>query len=317
MDGIRNQLSNLEYTIANFIKHLSSVRRLSSHTCKAYNRDLKQFYIFCNERNLLDAKNITAEIIRLYTTKLYRSGLSGKSIQRKLSSIRSFFNYINNNASTYELNISNPCNGIKAPKTIKKLPATLDVDQIKAILDQSKPTQSNKKSCRIAFRDHAILELIYTAGLRLSELVNINIEDVNFHERFIIVHGKGNKERILPIGNASVKALNDWLSQRDKFSNDKSKALFITERGSRITHRAIQKRLKIIGAKFGLNLHPHMLRHSFASHMLESSGDIRAIQELLGHENLTTTQVYTHLDFQHLASVYDKAHPRAQREKND
>ena len=248
----RNQLSNLEYTIANFIKHLSSVRRLSSHTCKAYNRDLKQFNIFCNERNLLDAKNITAEIIRLYTTKLYRSGLSGKSIQRKLSSI-SFFNYINNNASTYELNISNPCNGIKAPKTIKKLPATLDVDQIKAILDQSKPTQSNKKSCRIAFRDHAILELIYTAGLRLSELVNINIEDVNFHERFIIVHGKGNKERILPIGNASVKALNDWLSQRDKFSNDKSKALFITERLKNNT--AIQKRLKIIGAKFGLNLH--------------------------------------------------------------
>lgn len=311
MDKNHKKVNNLDEVISLFIIHLSSIRRLSKHTCNAYNRDLKQFNIFCNEKNIFYFQNISTETIRMYTAKLYRSGLSGTSIQRKLSSIRSLFNYLN--TSTNISKNFNPCNGIKAPKTNKKLPNTLDVDQIKALLDKSKPSLSNKKYNKIAFRDYAILELFYTAGLRLAELANLNIEDINFPEKFITVIGKGNKERILPIGNTAIKAINDWLSKRNKLNHDANKALFITEKGSRLTHRAIQKRLKIIGGKFGLNLHPHMLRHSFASHMLESSGDIRAIQELLGHANLTTTQVYTHLDFQHLASVYDKAHPRAQR----
>ena len=313
MSKNQKKLNNLDESIALFIKHLSSVRRYSKHTCNAYNSDLIKFNIFCNEKNIYHFKKINTEIIRLYTTKLYRSGLSSRTIQRKLSAIRSFFNYLNFNSSIGESKITNPCNGIKSPKSKNKLPNTLDVDQIKVLLDRSKPTLSNKKQNTIAFRDHAILELFYTAGLRLAELSNLNIEDINFQEKFINVTGKGNKERILPIGETSIKAVNDWLLKRNQLNDCKNKALFISGRGSRLTHRAIQKRLKIIGVRFGLNLHPHMMRHSFASHMLESSGDIRAIQELLGHSNLTTTQVYTNLDFQHLASVYDKTHPRAQR----
>ncbi|MDG1292706.1 MAG: tyrosine recombinase XerC [Pseudomonadales bacterium] len=310
-----------------FIDHLTSVRRLSSHTIAAYKADLNHFYQHCESAQRQTLSSIDSEWIRQYTAKLHRQGLAAKSIQRKLSSIRSFFNFTHQHMEGHSLlDDHNPADGIRAPKANKKLPVTMDVDQVKGLLDNAliRPAQStattktvSEADSKLSIRDKAIMETFYAAGLRLAELASLNVHDIDLSQAqsLITVTGKGNKQRILPLGQAAINAIQHWLTERPTMAAAEEPALFVSTRGTRLSHRAIQQRLKVATQhlEYQQNLHPHMLRHSFASHMLESSGDLRAVQELLGHANLSTTQIYTHLDFQHLASVYDDAHPRAQR----
>ena len=309
-----------------FIEYLTSVRRLSSHTIAAYKADLQHFYQHCESSQRPTLSSIDSEWIRQYTAKLHRQGLAPKSIQRKLSSIRSFFNFTNQHIDGHSLSADhNPADGIRAPKANKKLPVTMDVDQVKGLLDNAltRPPKSattkavSEADKKLIIRDKAIMETFYAAGLRLAELALLNVHDIDLSQAqsLITVTGKGNKQRILPLGQAAISAIKHWLSERPTLAIAEEAALFVSTRGTRLSHRAIQQRLKVATQhlEYQQNLHPHMLRHSFASHMLESSGDLRAVQELLGHANLSTTQIYTHLDFQHLASVYDDAHPRAQR----
>ena len=287
-----------------FAEHLTSERQLSSHTVKSYQRDLSKLMVWCQSNNLLYAADINSHHIRQSLAQLHRVGLSGRSLQRWLSSLRTFFNFCLRNGWT----IANPANGIQAPKSPKKLPKTLDVDQVTRFV--SLPA-SNWIDCR----DHAIIELFYSSGLRLAELISLNIGDIDLRGQTMTVTGKGNKTRSLPVGKHAVEAVNIWLQRRREIVNADDTALFVSKRGKRISARTIQDRLQQLSMRQATHgkVHPHMLRHSFASHLLESSGDLRAIQELLGHANISTTQVYTHLDFQHLAKVYDNAHPRANK----
>ena len=292
--------------IQEFEEHLRTERRLSNHTIVSYQRDLKKLTIWCTESKLL-LQHITAHDIRACLSSLHKNGLGGKSIQRWLSSLRTFFNYCIKNQWINK----NPVNGLTAPKSPKKLPKTLDVDQVNQLLSF---TTANW----IDFRDHAIIELLYSSGLRLAELSGLNLTELDLKECSVRVTGKGNKTRTLPVGRQAVKALKIWLQYRQNKVATESSAMFLNIHGKRLSPRSIQDRLKKISIRQGMQgkIHPHMLRHSFASHMLESSGDLRAVQELLGHQNISTTQIYTHLDFQHLAKVYDKAHPRASKKSN-
>ncbi len=292
--------------IQEFEEHLRTERRLSNHTIVSYQRDLKKLTIWCTESKLL-LQDITTHDIRACLSSLHKNGLGGKSIQRWLSSLRTFFNYCIKNQWLNK----NPVNGLTAPKSPKKLPKTLDVDQVNQLLSF---TTANW----IDFRDHAIIELLYSSGLRLAELSGLNLTELDLKECSVRVTGKGNKTRTLPVGRQAVEALKIWLQYRQNKVATESSAMFLNIHGKRLSPRSIQDRLKKISIRQGMQgkIHPHMLRHSFASHMLESSGDLRAVQELLGHQNISTTQIYTHLDFQHLAKVYDKAHPRASKKSN-
>jgi integrase/recombinase XerC len=246
--------------------------------------------------------------IRQWVSHLHRRGLASSSIQRSLSAARSFFNFMGREYRQ----AANPAAGVQAPRRGRKLPRTLDADQVDRYL-------KFEKRDPIALRDRAMAELFYSSGLRLAELVAINLQDIDRRERLLTVTGKGNKTRTIPVGKVALAALEDWLAVRqgNGADSDSEQALFTSSRGGRISARNIQARLKLQGRRSGMlqDVHPHMLRHSFASHMLESSGDLRAVQELLGHANISTTQIYTHLDFQHLAKVYDAAHPRARKRK--
>ena len=292
--------------IKEFEEHLRTERRLSSHTIISYQHDLKKLAIWCAESELL-LENITTHDVRACLSFLHKSGLGGKSIQRWLSSLRTFFNYGMKN----QWLDNNPANNLTAPKSPKKLPKTLDVDQVNQLL-------SFRTTNWIDYRDHAIIELLYSSGLRLAELSELNLTDLDLKESSVRVTGKGNKTRSLPVGRQAIDALKIWLQCRQNKIATESSALFLNIYGKRLSSRSIQDRLKKISIRQGMQgkIHPHMLRHSFASHMLESSGDLRAVQELLGHQNISTTQIYTHLDFQHLAKVYDKAHPRALKKSN-
>lgn len=294
---------DLQEAIRRFIEHLRSERHLSPHTLSNYQRDLFRLAEQDSERQL---DKIDALTIRTQLAALHRSGLSGKSLQRWLSALRTFFAFCMQNGWIKY----NPATGIKAPKSPRKLPKTLDVDAVGQLLNRSGDSW-------LELRDHAMVELIYSSGLRLSELTRLDLNDIDLHEASIEVTGKGNKTRILPVGSHAIAAIRGWLKVRNEAAKEGETALFISQRGARLSNRSVQLRLEQLGLRQGSNqrLHPHMLRHSFASHILESSGDLRAVQELLGHANLSTTQVYTHLDFQHLASVYDKAHPRASAKK--
>jgi integrase/recombinase XerC len=290
-----------------FLRYLTDVRQMSGHTISNYRRDLTRFIEFLDSQKVKRWSAVDAGHIRFFSAFLKRKNLAGKSIQRHLSSCRSFFNYLNREGICK----TNPAQAVSAPKTERKLPGTFDADQLSSLLD-FQPSEW------IEYRDKAIMELFYSSGLRLSELVDLNIHDVDLTDGQLIVTGKGNKSRVLPIGRHAIKALQKWLEIRPSEksgSSDKSYAVFTTQQGNRLQQRSIQQRLKYWALRQGLsgNLHPHKLRHSFASHMLESSSDLRAVQELLGHEDISTTQIYTHLDFQHLAQVYDNAHPRAKR----
>ncbi len=276
------------------------------HTVKSYQRDLTKLLHYTETLGLQTWAEITPEIARQFPAKLHAKGLGGKSIQRALSAARGLYQYLIER-NDYALN---PFIDVRAPKAQKKLPNTLNVDEIDQLLTEI-------SSSTLGLRDQAIIELIYSAGMRLSELVSVNWQDATQGVGMIKVTGKGNKQRMVPIGRKASAAISAWLAVRSSLAKADEAALFVSQRGTRISMRSIQSRLDYWARKTGLNrkLHPHMLRHSFASHILESSGDLRAVQELLGHANISTTQIYTHLDFQHLAEVYDKAHPRARRSK--
>ena len=291
--------------LSDFLTQLTIEKRASQYTVKSYKRDLNCLSTYCESKSISLWTDLKQTDIRSYMASRHRQGLSSTSLQRELSAIRSFFNFLLKN----QLTDNNPGQYIKAPKKTRKLPKTLDVDQIKSLLEAG--TNST-----IEIRDLAMFELFYSSGIRLSELAQLNLTDIDLTDKSLMVRsGKGGKSRMLPIGSKAVVAINTWLEHRIKSITSTETALFISTRGTRLGQRSIELRLKQWCKKKGIaeNIHPHMLRHSFATHLLESSQDLRAVQELLGHSNISTTQIYTHLDFQHLADVYDSAHPRAKR----
>ena len=291
--------------LSNFLAQLTIEKRASQYTVKSYKRDLNCLSTYCESKSISLWTDLKQTDIRSYMASRHRQGLSSTSLQRELSAIRSFFNFLLKN----QLTDNNPGQYIKAPKKTRKLPKTLDVDQIKSLLEAG--TNST-----IEIRDLAMFELFYSSGIRLSELAQLNLTDIDLTDKTLMVRsGKGGKSRMLPIGSKAVAAINTWLEHRIKSVTSTETALFISTRGTRLGQRSIELRLKQWCKKKGIaeHIHPHMLRHSFATHLLESSQDLRAVQELLGHSNISTTQIYTHLDFQHLADVYDRAHPRAKR----
>ena len=290
-----------------FLAYLRAEKRASQQTIDNYLRDIHKLMVYCDSQAITDIQSIDAFHIRQCMSELHRQSLSPRSLQRWLSGVRSFFNVLIKKQKLKK----NPCEGIKAPKSNKPLPKTLDTDQVNQLLKDFADTF-------VGARDAAMLELMYSSGVRLSELTGLNLTDIDWSNGSITVTGKGNKMRQLPVGRYALKALKAWLRWRDKQSKKTNEpAVFISAQGNRLSQRSVQLRLKALSKSQLLDqsVNPHMLRHSFASHLLESSGDLRAVQELLGHANISTTQIYTHLDFQHLAKVYDQAHPRAQKKK--
>jgi integrase/recombinase XerC len=295
-----------EDMLSSFLEQLKVEKRASNHTITSYQRDLRRLSAYGEEKFLNNWTELKQNDIRAHIAARHRKGISSKSLQRELSAIRSFYAFLLKN----RLAENNPAQHVKAPKQARKLPKTLDVDQVKGLLEAG-------TSSALEVRDVAMFELFYSSGLRLSELNALDIIDLDLADRSLIVRlGKGGKSRVLPIGGKAVKAINNWLQERSKWKAiADDAALFVTTKGRRLGQRSIELRLSLWCKKKGIDqhIHPHMLRHSFASHMLESSQDLRAVQELLGHSNISTTQIYTHLDFQHLAEIYDKAHPRAKK----
>ena len=284
-----------------YIAHLTHERGLSPLTCENYSRDIGILHKLAGDIPLQD---LQPSQIRRFVAALHGKGLSGKSIARMLSSWRGFYHYLTSRHGF----AANPCVGMRAPKSARTLPQALSPEQAGRLVEIH-------DSSALALRDRAIFELFYSSGLRLAELVGLDIEGLDLTDGTVRVTGKGSKTRIIPLGSHAVSAIHAWLSQRTVMTNSEERALFINQRGSRLTPRAVQYRIKYWAIRQGIDgdVHPHMLRHSFASHVLQSSGDLRAVQEMLGHANISTTQIYTHMDFQHLAKVYDAAHPRAKK----
>ena len=297
----------LQPLISAFIAHLSNERQLSPHTVDAYKRDLTALKKDLADQDIADWRDVSAHHLRTYIGAGKRQGRSGKTLQRRLSATRTFFNYL----AREGICSTNPAMEFSAPRSDSRLPATIDTDQVSRLLEIDTTDWH-------ALRDRAMLELFYSSGLRLAELVGSNTGDISFDDNSMKVRGKGSKERVLPVGSKAIAAINTWLKIREQLPKGKledESALFLSERGKRISPRNVQERVKKWSVRLGISgrVHPHTLRHSFARHLLESSQDLRAVQELLGHADISTTQIYTHLDFQHLADVYDKAHPRSQK----
>lgn len=290
--------------VAAFLAHLASERRLSPHTCANYGRDLE---VLLRLSGAAPLEALTLYQVRRFVAQLHGRGLSGKSLARMLSAWRGLYAFL---ARKHGFKL-NPCMGLKAPKSAKTLPHALSPDEMARLLDVH-------DTSLLALRDHAMFELFYSSGLRLSELVHMRPEDLDFGDGTVRVTGKGAKTRIVPLGRAAATALTRWVEARTGLARSGEKALFLNRQGRALSPRSVQVRLKVWAKRLGLqaNVHPHVLRHSFASHLLQSSGDLRAVQEMLGHASISTTQVYTHLDFQHLAKVYDAAHPRARKKKD-
>lgn len=288
-----------------YLQHLRSERQLSSHTLDAYRRDLDRLLTYCEKEQLTDWASLNSAHLRRLVALRHKQGQSPRSLARLLSATRGLYSYLIREGRCRQ----DPADGLRPPKGERRLPKLLDVDRTAQLLDGAQEDDF------IARRDHAMLELFYSSGLRLSELVALNLDGLDLPAGLVRVVGKGNKTRELPIGSKARQALLQWLPLRS-LSNPPDGALFVSRQGQRIGPRAVQLRVRQAGvSELGQHLHPHMLRHSFASHMLESSQDLRAVQELLGHADIATTQIYTHLDFQHLSKVYDSAHPRAKRRK--
>ena len=287
-----------------FFKHLSVERRMSPHTDSNYRRDLKRFVSHCERNGIGDWQRVDDQHVRSFAATEHRQGSSPRTIQRRLSAIRSFYNFLLREGVVK----LNPATGVQAPKAKKRLPSTIDVDQMTRLL-------SFRTDEEVSVRDKAMMELFYSSGLRLSELVGLDLTDVDLADRTVRVLGKGSKTRVLPVGRHAVEAITRWLKERTKLAGVGNTALFVGIRGERIGPRSVQKQVAEWAKRQGLgvHVHPHMFRHSFATHLLESSQNLRGVQELLGHANIATTQIYTHLDFQHLAKIYDAAHPRARR----
>ena len=289
---------------ADFLAYLQTVRRLSANTVNGYRRDLDSFLAFDNVASLQQPRQIEESHIRGWLAQGHSKGLAGSTLQRRLSALRAFFQWYGRQTGERR----NPAQTVQAPRRRRKLPATLEADQVGAYLNATGDDP-------LLLRDLAMAELFYSSGLRLSELRAVNLQDIDGRERLLTVTGKGAKTRTIPVGDAAMQAIQRYLPERPPAKAGHENALFLSQRGLRISARSIQTRIGVLGQRGGVGrrVHPHMLRHSFASHLLESSGDLRAVQELLGHSDIATTQIYTHLDFQHLAKVYDTAHPRAQK----
>jgi integrase/recombinase XerC len=287
---------------ASYLDELAHQRRLSGHTVAAYRRDIEVLLQLAGPTALQDLRN---HDIRRFVARLHARGLDGRSLARALSAWRGFFAWL---ARCHGLR-HNPCQAVRAPRAKKALPATLSPDQAAALLD-------GEADDVLQVRDRAMFELFYSSGLRLSELAALNVAAAgDLAEGEVTVTGKRTKTRTVPVGKTARRAIAAWLGRRGELAGPDELALFVSRRGTRLSPRMIQARLALLAQRRGLgaHVHPHMLRHSFASHVLQSSGDLRAVQEMLGHASIGTTQVYTHLDFQHLAKIYDAAHPRARK----
>lgn len=297
--------TSLYYELKRYLRYLKSERQLSPLTLESYERQLDCVIQLLMPLQVENWAEVSTAQIKKVIALSKKSGLSGKSLALRLSAIRSFFNWLLQESIVF----ANPAKSIANPKQDKLLPKNIDVDQMTQLL-------GNQEGNILHLRDTAMIELMYGSGLRLSELTSLNVRDLNLIDKELKVAGKGGKERKLPITKHAVKALDTWLKKRLEL-NPQDQALFISQRGMRISPRSVQKRVEQYALKQGLTRHlnPHQLRHSFATHLLESSQDLRAVQELLGHADLATTQIYTHLNFSHLAQVYDAAHPRARRTK--
>jgi integrase/recombinase XerC len=284
-----------------YLEHLSNERRLSRHTVAHYARDIASFLTLAGGVPL---KRVDEQQVRRHVAQLHAQGLDGRSLARMLSAWRGFFSYLaRDHGYTH-----NPCAGVRAPRTAKRLPHALSPDEAARLMEIA-------AAGPLELRDKAIVELLYSSGLRLSELTGLEQHDVNVRDATVRVTGKGAKTRVVPVGRLALAALQAWVPARGELARPGEKALFVGREGKALGARAVQARLKYWARKLGLadKVHPHALRHSFASHLLQSSGDLRAVQEMLGHASISTTQVYTHLDFQHLAKAYDAAHPRAKK----
>jgi integrase/recombinase XerC len=289
--------------IAAYLAHLAHERRLSRHTVLNYERDVRALLECAGETAL---SKMGVHDVRRYVSKLHAKGLDPRSIARMLSAWRGFFRYLARDHGFP----SNPCLAIRAPKAPKRLPHALSPDEAHRLL-------AIEDDGDLDLRDRAMFELFYSSGLRLSELTGLAPLDVNFPDGTVRVTGKGAKTRIVPVGRYALDALRAWLAARAQVQPCDADALFVNRRGKRLSPRSVQQRLKALALKQGITtkVHPHVLRHSFASHVLQSSSDLRAVQEMLGHASISSTQIYTHLDFQHLAKVYDAAHPRAKKQR--
>jgi len=293
----------LDEHIQNFLDYLLKQKNYAENTIKSYRFDLTKFSVFLANENILSPSDITIKDIKSFIANYHRKGLSEKSTHRLLSAARSFLHYLDHEKIIKD----NPAIYVTAPKAPQKLPKTLDTDQMAQLL-------SHDRNDFFEVRDFCMLELTYGSGLRLAELASVKINDVNRSDGMLLVKGKGSKERIIPVGSKSKIAIDDWLKLRQELGLNTCDYLFITQKDTVISHRSIQLRFAKWSEKHSnRHVHPHMLRHAFASHILESSSDLLAVQELLGHSDISSTQIYTHLDFQHLAKVYDKTHPRARK----
>jgi integrase/recombinase XerC len=308
--------ASLEW-LARFRRYLNTERRLSPHTDAAYARDLAALVRFCDKHQLRDWNALDTQYVRTFAASAHAQGLSPRSIQRRLSALRTFFAFLLRESHKEAGVVAaprrhrarlNPARDVRAPKARRALPRTLDADQMASLLKLA-------PGGALTTRDRAIMELFYSSGLRLAELVALDLASLDFKEQLVRVTGKGSKARIVPVGRMAVAALKGWLNERADLARADETALFVGRNGRRLGARAVQLRVAYWARAQGLNVpvHPHLFRHSFASHLLESSGELRGVQELLGHANLSTTQIYTHLDFQHLARIYDATHPRARR----
>jgi len=290
--------------LTRFRRHLSTERRLSAHTDSNYARDLAALIRHCDSSGVADWGSLDSQHIRLFAARSHAAGLAPRSVRRRLSAVRSFLEFLIREGALK----SNAARDIHAPKIVRRLPETLDADQMARLLELP-PGDA------FVTRDRAMMELLYSCGLRLAELISLDVASVDLKDRTVRVVGKGRKERVVPIGKMAIVALESWYAARPQFARSSTQALFVGRRGRRLGPRAVQARVSYWAKRQGLPLHvyPHLFRHSFASHLLESGGDLRGVQELLGHADISTTQIYTHLDFQHLARIYDATHPRARR----
>lgn len=291
--------------LEDYLDGLMARRRLSAATVRAYGHDLAVFRTFCEASGIDAWDQVKTYHVRDYLVSRHDQGLGNRSLQRELSSLRGFFAHL---VKQHGFS-GNPADAARAPRAARTLPKPLDTDQMAGLLDVETDDE-------LETRDLAIWELFYSSGLRLAELVGLNLTDLDLQEGSVLIrHGKGNKSRIVPVGRKAREALDHWLMLRGNYAPPGESALFLSRLGKRIAPRTVHARLERWQLRLGIaeHLHPHRLRHSFASHLLESSGDLRAVQELLGHANLSTTQIYTHLDYQHLADVYDRTHPRARK----
>ena len=288
--------------IHDYLDFLENIKGLSKNTTSSYQRDLNKLSKFLQASDINGFNGLSEEICSAWIADLFQHNVSARSIQRHISSAKGFFNYL----KKIGLVTDSPFDLISSPKSPSHLPSVLSPEEVSQLLN-FKPKNAQEK------RDLAIIELIYSSGLRVSEAVNVNLNDFEDNKNFLRVLGKGSKTRLVPVGRYAQNAINDWMVEREKLSTNDN-ALFVNLRGNRISTRSVQERIKNIAIMQGLPpVNPHMLRHSFATHLLESSGDLRSIQELLGHSSLSTTQIYTGLDYQHLIKVYEKSHPRAHK----